>query len=303
MIIDKFRVAFSNAFRMQTLIENKLIVSVLQQKALCSHENGIVETLCTDKPIVVSLTTYGKKIHEVYLVIESIFQQTLKPNKIVLWLSEKDFSIETLPVVLKRQMERGLEIRLCKDVRSYTKVVYAFKEFAGCHIISIDDDIVYPFDMIEQFVTAYRKNNRSVLFNKGHEMLLDKTKKCMLPYIEWCRAGEAKGKSLLYLPLGVYGIFYPDGIMSQEVTNEKVFMDICPMADDVWFKAMTLKEGIECASVDKGGSYMNNFISIELNREKALARTNVDLGANDWQIQKVFDLYGLFDMLNNEKHS
>lgn len=221
----------------------------------------------------------------------------------MLWLSEKNFSIETLPVVLKHQMERGLEIRLCKDVRSYTKVVYAFKEFAGYHIISIDDDIVYPFDMIERFVTAYRKNNCRVYFNKGHEMLLDKTKKRMLPYIEWCRAGEAKGESLLYLPLGVYGIFYPDGIMPQEVTNEKVFMDICPMADDVWFKAMTLKEGIECASVDKGGSYMNNFISIELNREKSLARTNVDQGANDWQIQKVFDQYGLFDILNNETHS
>lgn len=177
MIVNKFRVAFSNAFRMQTLIENKLIVSALQQKALYSHENGTVESLSVDKPIVVSLTSYGKKIHEVYLVVESIFQQTVKANKIVLWLSEKDFSIETLPIVLKRQMERGLEIRLCKDVRSYTKVIYAFKEYAGCHIISVDDDMVYPFDMIEQFVEAYQKNQRRVYFNKGHKMLLHKSKK------------------------------------------------------------------------------------------------------------------------------
>ena len=300
MIVDKFRVAFSNVFRMQTLIENKLIVSALQQKALYSHENGTVESLSVDKPIVVSLTSYGKKIHEVYLVVESIFQQTVKANKIVLWLSEKDFSIETLPIVLKRQMERGLEIRLCKDVRSYTKVIYAFKEYAGCHIISVDDDMVYPFDMIEQFVEAYQKNQRRVYFNKGHKMLLHKSKKSMLPYIEWCRAGEAQGSSLFYLPLGVYGIFYPDGIMKQEVLNEKVFLDICPTADDVWFKAMTLMNRIECASVDKGGDYMNNFISIELNREKSLARTNVDLGANDSQIQKVFNHYNLFDILNEE---
>ena len=49
MIVDKFRVAFSNVFRMQTLIENKLIVSALQQKALYSHENGTVEHLIRQK--------------------------------------------------------------------------------------------------------------------------------------------------------------------------------------------------------------------------------------------------------------
>ena len=77
MTLNKFRVAFSNAFRMQTLIENKLTVSALQQKALYSHENGTVQSLSIDKPIVVSLTTYGKKIYEVYLVVESIFQHGL----------------------------------------------------------------------------------------------------------------------------------------------------------------------------------------------------------------------------------
>ena len=301
MKIDKFRKAFSNLFRIPSLIENKLILSDLQQKSLFSKEEGITHDISADKPIVVSLTTYGRKIYEVHMVIESIFQQTILPNKIVLWLSDKEFSIETLPIVLKRQMKRGLEIRFCKDIRSYKKVVYSFVEYGGCHIVSIDDDMAYPFDMIERFITAYRQNSNKIYFNKGHKMLLDSPKKRMLPYIEWCRSGNIEGSSLFNFPIGAYGIFYPDGSMNKEVVNESVFMDICPTADDVWFKAMSLINKIECASVSRGTVNMNNFVSIELNREKSLARTNVDLGANDIQIQKVFDHYGIFDILRNEK--
>ena len=133
-------------------------------------------------------------------------------------------------------------------------------------------------------------------------MLLDKQRKRVLPYIDWCKNGYAEGSSLLNFPLGAYGIFYPAGIMNKEVLNETVFMDICPLADDVWFKAMSLLDRIECASVSRGAVNMNDFISIELNREKSLARTNVDMGANDAQIQKVFDRYGIFEILQDEAH-
>lgn len=301
-IINKYRRAYSNLFRMQSLLENKLILSNLQQQALHEKEVGVTHGINADKPILVSLTTYGKKIYEVHLVIESIFQQTIRPNKIILWLSSKDFSTEALPVVLKQQMKRGLEIRFCKDIRSYKKVVYAFAEYAGYHIISIDDDIVYPLDMIERFVSEYYKCSNKIYFNRGHKMLLDKQRKRVLPYIDWCKNGYAEGSSLLNFPIGAYGIFYPAGIMNKEVLNETVFMDICPLADDVWFKAMSLLDRIECASVSQGAVNMNDFISIELNREKSLARTNVDMGANDAQIQKVFDRYGIFEILQDEAH-
>lgn len=301
-MINKFRKSFSNLFRMQSLLENKLILSNLQQRALHGKEIGVTHDISADKPILVSLTTYGKKIYEVHLVIESIFQQTVRPNKVVLWLSDEYFSMETLPIVLKQQMKRGLEIRFCKDIRSYTKVLYAFAEYAGYHIISIDDDIVYPFDMIERFVAAYRQDSRKIYFNKGHRMLMDGREKRMRPYIDWCKEGYTEGSSLLNLPLGVYGIFYPDGLMNKEVLNKAVFMDICPLADDIWFKAMSLLDRIECASVSQGAVNMNDFISIELNREKSLARTNVDMGANDSQIQKVFNRYGIFEILRDETH-
>lgn len=300
MIISKLRKSISNLFRLETILENKIILNNLKCYSLNSFEIGVSNVIHVDKPIMVSLTTYGKKIHEVYLVIESIFQQTLKANKIVLWLSEKDFSDEALPILLKKQKKRGLEIRYCEDLRSYTKVIYSFEEFKGYHIVSIDDDVVYPVDMIERFVECYKRNNNKIYFNKGHRMLYNKTQNKMEPYSLWVKDSDLTGSSFEYLPLGVYGIFYPDGILNKEVFNKEVFISKCPMADDIWFKAMSLLNNVECEVVERGAVNVNNFISIEVNRECSLARTNVDKCANDWQIKNIFEHYNLYKYFSDE---
>lgn len=301
MVIRKLKKAISNLYRIDSIVDNKLIILALKSKTLYSTECGISDRMITDKPIIVSLTTYGKKIYDVYLTIESIFQQTIKPNKVVLWISKDEFSSENLPVTLKNQIGRALDVRFCKDIRSYTKLVYSLREFKGCHIISIDDDIVYPFDMIENFIVAYQEDNKKIYFNKGHKILYDTKNERIKPYIEWCKDGYIEGSSLQYLPLGVYGIFYPDGILAEEVVNEEVFLEISPTADDIWFKAMSLLNNVECAVVQQGAMVSNGFISTELDRETALARTNVDQGANDWQIQKIFEQYNLFKILDNDE--
>lgn len=300
MFISKIRKSISNMLRVDSIISKNLIISSLKEHTFNSRQLGIDFNNELDKPIVVSLTTYGKKIFDVYLVIESIFQQTIKPDKVVLWLSEDNFSINTIPVTLKRQIDRGLMVRFCKDLRSYTKLVYALGEYRDSHIISIDDDIIYPFDMIENFILAYRKDPGKIYFNKGHKMLFDGKNKIMQPYIDWCYEGYANGSSILNLPLGVYGVFYPSGLLYEDVTKHEIFLEISPTADDIWFKAMSLINGIECQSIMKGALHQNDFVSIELDREIALARINVDQSANDWQIQKVFEKYSLFDKIDEK---
>lgn len=48
------------------------------------NELGVSDRRYASHDIIVSLTTYGKRIWDVYLAIESIMQQTFKPNRIVL---------------------------------------------------------------------------------------------------------------------------------------------------------------------------------------------------------------------------
>ena len=81
------------------------------------------------KEIVISLTSFPGRIADVWIVIECLFRQTYKADKIILWVDKERFNVEDLPSRLKAQMKRGLEIRLVEDLRSHTKYYYALKEY------------------------------------------------------------------------------------------------------------------------------------------------------------------------------
>ena len=133
-------------------VESLLVKFRMEECTFHSQEKGTTEEIVEDTPLVISLTTHGKRIETVFHTIESIFQQTLKANRVILWLGDKEFScVEELPLSLRIQMERGLDIRFVKDVRSYTKLIPALKEFPNANIVTIDDDFMYPRNLLEGF--------------------------------------------------------------------------------------------------------------------------------------------------------
>ena len=103
--------------------------------------------------IVVSLTTYGHRFRDVYLVVESIAHQTHRPARVILWLDELEFGSKDIPRLLRRQVGRGLEVRFCANYRSYKKLIPTLNICPDSTIVTIDDDVLYPRDMLEQLVT------------------------------------------------------------------------------------------------------------------------------------------------------
>jgi hypothetical protein len=97
-----------------------------------------------DKSVIVSFTTYGEQIHEVHYVIKSIMAQTIRPNKIVLWLDESEFSESDIPLTLSSLYEFGLEIGFVSNIKSYKKYIPTAKKYPKDIIITIDDDFIYP---------------------------------------------------------------------------------------------------------------------------------------------------------------
>lgn len=98
-----------------------------------------------DRELIVSLTSYGCRVNSVALTIESIFQQTVKPNRIILWLSSDEFlCLEDLPYSLRKLQERGLDILFCEDIRSFKKLIPTIKLYPEADILTIDDDVLYP---------------------------------------------------------------------------------------------------------------------------------------------------------------
>lgn len=275
----------------QNLFEQKSLQ--LTEKAFHSTERGVSSEKLGDEEIVVSLTSYGKRIYDVYLAIESIMQGSIKPNRIILWLNEDVFSNKALPQTLQKQVERGLEIRFCKDIKSYTKLIHTLKEFPKACIITIDDDLIYNFDLVENLVAAHKTAPNCIWANRIHEMTYNEDGS-LKSYLQWIFTinHDCTNKKNNFFT-GVGGVLYPPNSLHKEVFNEDVFLDICPTADDVWFNAMARLKGTEIRKSfthsNKGEDYLINDL---LQADGLGAINNAPINCrNDAQIQAVYSKY------------
>lgn len=249
--------------------------------------------------LIVSLTTYSHRLYNVHLAIESIMQGTVLPNRIILWLGEEMREIP-LPVVLQNQMKRGLEITFCKDIRAYTKLVPTLCKYPSADVITIDDDLIYNYDLVESLLNAHNAYGDCIVARRIHKIVLGEDDQ-PLPYARWDWGHGYNAPTHLNFFTGVGGVYYPSGCLDKEVYNEKVFTEICQYADDIWFNAMALKKGTKVMRVrsfnPQGEDYLMNMSVQNI----ALCLINNGQSLNDIQLKAVFERYGLYPLLREER--
>lgn len=270
----------------------------LADKTLTSTQAGVVSDLYGEHEIIVSLTSYGRRVKSVYLTIESLMQQTMPANRIILWLSD-EIQAKPLPKALQLQMRRGLEVRYCKDIRSYKKLIPALKAFPEATIITVDDDVLYDCDALENMIVPHLLNPKAIYANRMRWMEKSKNGK-LESYREWkILQYKSDNPSRQHFATGVGGILYPPHALDPEVMNESVFMDICMHCDDVWFYAMAIKAGTPiiktCTVAANGECYVENYQVADM----GLWNRNIDPKncGNDVAIKAVFEKYDIYNKI------
>jgi len=261
------------------------------------QRRGVSEDLFEGREVIVSLTTYSKRIQTVFYTIESLLQQTHKANRIILWLAEEEFSEESLPLFIQQQQQRGLEVRFTKDIRSFKKLVPTIAAYPEAIVITVDDDYIYPLTLVERLLRAHKQHPNSVCAICART-LQKKGPNTFGPYEKFPFEQHSKPmESLYFIPEGFGGILYPPHSLHPDVTREDLFMQLTPQADDIWFKAMGLMQGTPVLSLNREGE--SDMYIIEEGQEISLSRTNLfDEHRNDRQLKAVFDHYQLYDRLD-----
>ncbi|WP_434996880.1 hypothetical protein ACRZ5S_09595 [Vibrio scophthalmi] len=231
--------------------------------------------------VVVSLTTYSKRINDVYLVIESIAQQTIKPNRFILWLSDDEFTIDTIPQTLKCRLEQGLEVRFCKDIKSYKKIVPTLDLCPNSIIITIDDDYIYPHDTIESLLLEHRQHPKAVIGNRAHEIVFKSSE--IDKYRKWNKEVDYQSKNLFVTGCG--GILYPPKSLHPKVMDIDLFTELSPHADDLWLFAMAKLNGTEIRR--SNGRRFSDFVELPGNKDMGLNQINVKGRKNDDQMEAI----------------
>lgn len=295
--IGRIMEVMNTRFNMRFL-EYRTKRDALMEKALNSQEPGIGKARLCDEDVVVSLTSYGRRINDVAPAIESIMQGSAKPNRIVLWLG-KDMNKKELPIALQRQRERGLEVEYCKDLGSYTKLLPSLKKFPQSTIITIDDDMIYSYDTVERLVREHKQYPNDIIANVVRKMKLRRNGRLASFRKSHCLT-DCDDVSFRNMLMGVGGVLYPPCCLDPEVTNEEVFTDLCKHADDAWFYAMAVKAGTmtrKCPSHNPAGK---DYLRNEDVQDTALKNLNDRLFGrcdNDAQLEAVFGKYDLWKAL------
>lgn len=242
-------------------------------------------------PVIVSLTSYEERFDDLVISLYSIFRQTLKPDRIILWLSDEFKSLNDLPYEITRFLKNGLEICFVKDIRSYTKVIYAFREFKDSVIITADDDIYYPKDWLEKLYYSYIAHPEDIQLHRAHRVILKNGQ--IQPYETWRKHVEEESARYDNFLTGVGGVLYPPACFSNEVLREDIFLKYAPYADDIWLWVMALVHNRKIRVVR---NHIRTLACTDIFRQifqhKRTLYAHNSKGANDRQLQNLMKFYG-----------
>ena len=254
------------------------------QISLLGDFPGVTESK-REVPIIISLTSYEGRFRELPITLYSLLNQSLKPDRIILWLSEDFKEINALPYDITQFIKNGLEIRFVKDIGSYTKVIYAFKEFSESIIVTADDDIYYPKDWLKKLYLSFIAHPDDIQVHRAHRADLNRK------YNDWEK--HIKEESALYenFLTGVGGVLYPPNCFSKEVLREDIFLKQAPTCDDVWLWVMALVNKRKIRIVK---NYIKTLMHINIFKQlfsKNLYKKNIQ-GLNDEQLENLLKYYG-----------
>lgn len=271
---------------------------MLRYFTLHSSESGISAQKLCNHEVIVTLTSFGDRLQDVYLAIESIMQGSMLPNRIILWLAE-DMSGKVLPITLQKQKSRGLEIEYTPDTRSYKKLIPTLLKYPDAVCITIDDDQIYNFDLVENLVNSYNEDPGCIHACRVHRIKVD-SKGCLLPYNDWDWCSGSRQATKYNFATTGGGVLYPPHSLSPHVIESESYTRLAPLADDVWFYAMALLNGYPVKKCFTRSSSGEEYIQNESQQVNSLNSINVYNGKNDEQIRAVFETYGIYDILKSD---
>lgn len=253
---------------------------------------GINTTESRKRKLICSMTSFPARIDEVWISIETVFRQTVKADKIILWLSKDQFKDKELPKSILDCQKKGLSIRwVDEDLRSHKKYFYALQEFKDSDIVLLDDDLYYPDKLLENLVLMAKRHPNSICATRVHKMKYNKDGS-LKPYNRWIHNFNPKKEQAskdFFLTSGM-GTLIPTGIMPADTFDKKVFKKICLYADDVWLNFQARRAKIK---IFKNNKYDKDPISIGLSQNEKLVDFNVQNGGNDKQIIDVINYYNI----------
>lgn len=258
------------------------------EKVVLMEKRGLNEEKKSPR-IIVSLTSFPARIEAVSKVIEQMLYQTVKPDEVILWLSKEQFPEKEsqLPENLLELKKFGAKIEWCDgDIKAYKKFLPALKKYPEDLLITIDDDLVYPIDLLEKLYDAHKRFPNAIIASRVHEIGIDENGK-ISSYRDWKKqigTDTYKVREDWFFTGGA-GTLLPPHIFGEEIFNEEIIQELCPWADDIWLNIHAAMNRVPIVNIASN----NKLARIE--STQAVCLQTINLEKNDIQLKNLASHY------------
>lgn len=236
--------------------------------------------------IIVSLTSYPKRIHLTAEVIRSIWIQSVPADEIILYLSDVEFPQreKELPPELSGMIGRnGFKIEWVEgNIRSHKKYFYALQDKRNDIVITVDDDVLYSETLIEDLICSYQKFPEAVSARAARIILKDGEN--IAKYRDWdiCMDECANVPRMDLCAIGYAGVLYPPSCTNGRWFELKHIKSLAEDQDDLWLKYNEIIDRIPVVYVKPA----KEDVLIDEAEETALCTVNMHDG-NDASIARL----------------
>lgn len=209
----------------------------------------------TDKrSIYVSITSMQQRQSELVVTLNSIINQTMKPDCIFLYLSEEPYMLDAGfkdKIITNKQLNTLLEstplieVIWTDNTGPYRKLLPLLKDNFDndCLIITIDDDTQYNSTLVETYVNLFDAHQCQI---GARATLMD---------LKNARAMKYGGNphynvsAISNFNTGKGGILYHPSFFrkfGEVVFDDKIYNELCFTNDDIWFNCLRMCSNIPC---------------------------------------------------------
>lgn len=243
--------------------------------------------------IIVSLTSYKKRLNSVILTLKSLLNQTVLPDKVILYLYEKE-RIELPSPLIGLVEKNNIELKfVTEDLKSHKKYYYAMQEFPNDIIITVDDDVIYDKHLIEYLWLTHLKFKKSIITTRAHQITFTANGK-INSYNNWnWNSKLEETPSMDLVATGVGGILYPPHVLKEELLNNKEKINEYIKVDDLWLKNIEVLSNVSTVLCKKSTVLEKRRIDVPNTQDTALTNVNVFENNNDKALNELDKEYNL----------
>lgn len=272
-------------------VENLLVARTSLKSAALNKDKR-------EETIIASLTTYPARIETVDLAIRTIFMQSMRPDRVVLWLAEEQFPSKQLPPKLVLLQKQGLEVRFCKDYRSHKKYFLALQEQKYSEvIITFDDDILYDPHTIERAVLKHRERPKALVVNQAMIPVIN-SDGSIAPYSMWSEANSKNYHHQILSPLTGSGCLYPYSALTAKAFNWDIIERNAKSTDDLWIFFQCILAGTPIILSNQRSKI---FTVVKGSQTSNLSQQNCVGDGNNQNLQNLMKIYPEVKQLLNQQ--